>query len=194
MSREILRAYRWGSNARMIVDVADLGYIRDEVLDATYGLGGFWRKWTPKTLVANDLNSPLATHHFDFRHLPFNNHRFPTVVYDPPYKLNGTPTGDAMDQRFGTGRHLTIKERLEMITEGAEECWRVTRDTLLVKCMDQVVSGQMVWQTVILTNLLNARGARLVDRFDFLMTPRKQPSGRVQKHARANYSTLLVFQ
>jgi hypothetical protein len=191
---EIMRADRWNTNAAMIADaVMPLGYIEGSVLDATYGeCGGFWKDYRPEGLVTNDLNAD-ADHHHDFRAFPFPDRAFTTVVYDPPYKLNGRPQDDVMDQRFGTGQYLTIGERLAMIEDGAVECWRITDKWLLVKCMDQVVSGRMCWQTHRITNLLVPLGARLKDRFDFLTTPRKQPEDRGQKHARSNYSTLLVF-
>lgn len=192
---EIMRAHRWGTNAKMIAEaVHPLGYLSDgTILDATYGeAGGFWKEWRPPTLTTNDLNAPADLHH-DFRAFPFEDRSWGAVVYDPPYKLNGTPADDVMDQRFGTGQVLTIGERLAMIEDGAVECWRVTACRLLVKCMDQVVSGQMVWQTMRIANLLAPLGARLQDRFDFLTTPRAQPGNRPQKHARSNYSTLLVF-
>lgn len=191
---EIMRAHRWGTNAALVADVARLGYIEGDVFDATYGeCGGFWKQWRPDDLTTNDLNAP-AEWDLDFRDLhPFRNQAFDTVVFDPPYKLNGTPQDDVMDQRFGTGQRLTIGERIRMIEDGAVECWRVTDKWLLVKCMDQVVSGQMNWQTLWITNLLVHHRARLKDRFDLLTTPRAQPGNRPQQHARSNYSTLLVF-
>lgn len=190
---EVMRAHRWGTNASLMCDVQRLGYVEGEVLDATYGVaGGFWTLYRPQWLVTNDLNAP-ADMGFDFRRFPLPDGWCDTVVYDPPYKLNGTPADDVMDARFGTGTHATIGERVAMIEAGAVECWRLTRKWLLVKCMDQVVSGQMVWQTHLIHNLLAPLGARLKDRFDFLTTPRAQPGNRPQQHARSNYSTLLVF-
>lgn len=193
MSDEVMRAHRWGTNAALIADVARLGYIEGPVLDATYGeCGGFWKAWRPEDLTTNDLNAD-ADLRYDFRAFPLPDRAYTTVVYDPPYKLNGTPADDVMDQRFGTGQTMTIGERLAMIYDGAAECWRIADQRLLIKCMDQVVSGRMCWQTHEITNLLVPLGARLEDRFDFLTTPRAQPGNRPQQHARANYSTLLIF-
>ena len=196
---EIMRAYPWKTNAAMIADaVAPLGYIEGNVLDATYGAaGGFWTEYRPDDLTTNDLYTDTADHHADFRDLPFAGESFTTVVYDPPYKLNGTPAMGAMDDRFGVGTDewptLNSTEKMLMIRDGAIECWRVTNRWLLVKCMDQVEGGKMRWQTHMITVALAAHGARLVDRFDFLTTPRPQPGGRAQRTARSNYSTLLVF-
>lgn len=174
--------------------VRPLGYIEGLTLDATYGeAGGFWKEYRHPHLVTNDLNAEGCDFKEDFRDLPFRDREFTTVVYDPPYKLNGTPAMGEMDQRFGVGEYMTLDEKLTMIWLGAIECWRVTDKWLLVKCMDQVVSGATCWQTIRITNLLEPMGARLKDRFDLLTTPRPQPGNRGQKHARSNYSTLLVF-
>lgn len=195
---EILRADRWGTNAAMIADaVVPLGYIEGDVFDATFGThGGFWTKHRPESLTTNDLNAPGCDYKEDFRVLPFADRQWTTVVFDPPYKLNGTPTDADMDSRFGTaGEHAKLNRegKLAMIRDGAIECWRTTDRWLLAKCMDQVEGGQMRWQTHLIHSTLELLGARLVDRFDFLTNPRPQPGDRVQRTARSNYSTLLVF-
>jgi len=193
---EILRADRWGTNAHMIAAaVVPLGYIEGDVFDATYGQhGGFWKEYRPADLVTNDLNAP-ADFHEDFTAFSFDDNASGTVVYDPPYKLNGTPAMGDMDSRFGTGEgRLNREQKLAMIRAGALECYRITSRWLLVKVMDQVEGGQMRWQTVMVHQALEELGARLVDRFDFLTTPRPQPGERRQLTARSNYSTLLVFK
>ena len=44
---------------------ATLGYLRPEwtTLDATYGLGRFWKLWRPEVLIGNDLHTEADTHH-----------------------------------------------------------------------------------------------------------------------------------
>lgn len=192
---EILRADRWGTNARMIAEaVVPLGYIEGDVFDATYGQhGGFWKQYRPADLTTNDLNAP-ADFHEDFTDFSFDDRAATTVVFDPPYKLNGTPALGDFDSRFGVGEPMTRDEKMGMIRAGAVECWRITDRWLLVKVMDQVEGGKMRWQTVMVHNALEPLGARLVDRFDFLVNPRPQPGERVQRTARSNYSTLLVFK
>lgn len=193
---EILRARRWETNARMIAEaVMPLGYIEGDVFDATYGKhGGFWKEWRPVDLTTNDLNAP-ADFHEDFTAFSFDDDAATTVVFDPPYKLNGTPAMGDMDQRFGTGeKGLNREQKLTMIRDGALECYRIAARWLLVKVMDQVEGGRMRWQTDLVTDALVPLGARKVDRFDFLTTPRAQPGDRRQCTARSNYSTLLVFR
>lgn len=188
-----IRATRaWPTNAHMIADVAKLGYLDGAVLDATYGEGNFWTVWRPVSLTTNDLWKP-ADHHYDFRAMGFPDHAFHAVVFDPPYKLSGTPALGQFDYRYGTDKAMTFTERMALLREGALECARVASSHLLIKCQDQVVSGRVYWQTDYFTSLLTAGGWTKVDRFDFVYNPRPQPGNRRQQHARRNSSQLLVF-
>lgn len=193
----ILTATAWPTNADLIADVAKLGYLDGSVLDVTYGYGVFWQKFKPDDFTACDIDpekSPIG-HSVDFRCLPISWRReFDTVVLDPPYKLNGTPT-DSVDERYGVHLASTWQDRYANIMAGMNECMAVTRKYLLLKCMDQVVSGKKRWQTIDFVNHACGYGKmELVDRFDMLVTPRPQPEGRRQLHAQGNYSTLLVFE
>lgn len=183
------------TNAKLMVDVHRLGWIGDDdlTLDATYGQGRFWNTWRPKHLLTNDLDPERETnYHHDVRALPFADGAFHCVVFDPPYKLNGTPSGP-MDDAYGVGGGYTNREgRHELIGKGVTECQRIAERTLLVKCMDQVNSGQVRWQGQFVVNTVVQYGWRLADSLHVL-SGRPQPAGRSQKHSRRNYSTLLVF-
>jgi hypothetical protein len=187
----------WPSNADLIRDCARLGYLRSDwrTLDPTWGYGAFWTLWLPDELWASDLNpakSPVGES-VDFRDLPWADRFFDAVVFDAPYKLNGTPTED-VDERYGVHVPTEWRERMAMIRDGITECARVLGDgCLLVKCQDQVCSGKVRWQTVDFTNHAMSLGLGLVDRLDFL-SYRPQPHGRRQVHARRNASTLLVLK
>lgn len=190
--RDVLGAHDWRTNGHMIEDVARLGYLDGRVLDATLGESTFWNEWKPEYLATNDLYKPALYNH-DFRYFPENWAGFwDSVVFDPPYKLSGTPSLGQFDQRYGIDRPMKVQDRLKLILDGAVECWRITKGFLLVKCQDQVVSGNVVWQTSLIKDTLSWHDARLVDRFDFIYTPRPQPVAR-QVHARRNTSQLLVF-
>ena len=195
----VLAADTWRSNAELIADVAKLGYLKADyrTLDPTYGLGVFWRRWRPDDLVACDLDpakSPLGRS-VDFTNLPWPAGSFSAVVLDPPYKLNGTPTAD-IDARYGVDEREHWRDRLDLIERGIAECARVLRPggTFLLKCADQVCSGQIRWQTDEFSHHAAAVGFRKVDRFDMLGHARPQPRGRRQVHARGRGSTLLVFE
>lgn len=196
----IVHAIADRDNAALMLDCYVLGYIRqgDGVLDATYGLGRFWNDYKPKNLHRNDLNPGTdADTHYDFRAFPFCDRSFDVVVLDPPYKLNGTPSrgGPAsLDVDYGVGQgYVAWRARHEMIDNGIIECARLAGRVLLVKCMDQVSSGKVRWQTFEFARVAIGEGFDLID---MLHVPgeRVQPEGRRQVHARRNYSTLLVLQ
>lgn len=185
----------WATNGDLIADVARVGWLTADmsVLDVTWGKGRFWTKWRPRILVGTDIDperSPSGRA-VDFRELPFGDRRFDAVVFDPPYKLNGTPRLET-DEVYGTGEVARWQDRMALIRDGAAECARVARKVVLVKCQDQVCSGQMRWQTDVVTEAVCAKGFRKADRFD-MIGGREQPAGRSQKHARGRGSTLLVF-
>ena len=191
---------KWATNADLIADCARLGYLREDwrTLDPTYGYGTFWQKWRPDSLVGTDLDpaKSQASYVVDFTAMPFDDGYFDCVVFDPPYKLNGTPSDtDGADERYGVhGDYFRWEDRMQLCRDGISECARVLGDGyLLVKCQDQVCSGKVRWQTIDFTNHAASLGLGLVDRFDFL-SYRAQPAGRRQVHARRNASTLLVFK
>lgn len=68
------------------------------------------------------------------------------------------------------------------------------RGLVLVKCQDYITSGRLWPGTHHTTTRGLELGLRLVDRLEYLTSPRPQPSGRRQVHARRNLSTLLVWE
>lgn len=196
---DVLSVGTWKNNAELIRDVAHL-YLDPAwvVLDATWGMGGFWKEWSPVSgfLVKADLYPlPGIELRADFRRLPFASGSLDAAVFDPPYRLNGTPDLGAFDDRYGIGEYVPWQERMTLILDGAVECGRTVRKggILIVKIQDQVCSGKVVWQTDEVTAAL-AGTMQKVDRFDFVNAARKQPAGRKQVHARRNASQLLVFR
>ncbi len=191
----VLSIDEWADNGHLIADVARLGFLYGRVLDCTYGYGTFWGEYLPDDLWACDAvphKSPIGEP-ADFRALPFPSRFFDCVVFDPPYKLNGTPD-EAVDERYGVDVPKTWQDRMDLIAHGVVECARVLdKGYLLVKCQDQVSSGKVRWQTELVTDAAKVMRLGRVDRFDFL-GGREQPEGRAQKHARHNSSQLLVFK
>lgn len=198
MTDEIMAIGEWATNAALIADVARLGYIDEtaEVFDATYGQGRWWKLYRPPSLLTNDIDKTTDAYwNYDVRALPgIWADRFGTVAFDPPYKLNGTPSGP-MDDSYGVGHARSRTERHDLILGGLEGCARVCAPGghLLVKVQDSVNSGKVRWQTDIVTGTACELGLDKVDSFLF-RSHRPQPAGRRQQHARRNYSTLLVFQ
>ncbi len=127
----------------------------------------------------------------DFTRLPFRDRAFDAVVFDGPYKLNGTPDEET-DERYGVHLPTRWQDRMTLLEAGTVEAARVARRRLLVKCQDQVCSGEIRFQTRLLADVAEAQGFRLVQMLH-KEGGRPQPEGRRQVHARQNYSTLLVL-
>jgi len=190
----VLAIHKWKDNAELIADCAKLGYLEGKVLDPTWGEGNFWTRYRPKILIGTDAVTPKSPigYSVDFRHQPWADQEFDSVVFDPPYKLNGTPDPE-WDEKYGVHIPTRWQDRMALIRDGAVECARIAKTYLLVKVQDQVSSGKIRWQTDEVTNAVLPLGFEKHDRFDFL-SYRAQPEGRSQKHAHRCSSQLLVFK
>lgn len=158
----ICAATKWPTNADMIVDIVELGYIKpdDIVVDLTYGRGLWWSKYRPAALTAN-LDSDAAFSDADlsllggswlsrdFRDLgmAFLSDFYDVAVFDPPYvAMGGRETSglpDFMD-RFGLKDAAVTPELLQADNElGLREAMRVTKPggLILAKCAPYISSG-----------------------------------------------------
>lgn len=191
----IFAATDWPTNAHMIADCKRLNYINGLVVDVTYGEGNFWTIYRPDGLVGHDKWKGDGV---DFRALPEADGSVDTLVFDPPYKLSGTPALGEMDDRYGVdARHPNSWQTVhQIIRDGIKEAGRVVRSGghLLLKCMNQVAGGKVRWQTDEFTRAAMMVGFRKQDQLEFLRKGRPQPEGTVQLHARRNLSSLLVFE
>jgi hypothetical protein len=209
------------TNAELMVDCATLGYLDGSVIDMTYGLGRFWAKHHPAHLVTVDLDPTLnADIVADFTNLPFPDRSFRSAVFDPPYKLNGTSTGKGpatSDVDYGVGGgYASIAERHALIFAGMTEAARLVEvgGIVIVKCQDQVCSGDIQFQTDLVRDHGLTIGLRKIDVLH-VGGYRKQPArtrkhdacrghgcdgcvnGRIesrQQHAARDYSTAVVFE
>jgi hypothetical protein len=134
--------------------------------------------------------------HFNVRDLScyFSNHYYDVVVFDPPYKLNGTDRGEGA--RYGVaGENVRWQDRMDLMHAGFVQCARVCKvgGIVLFKLQDQVSSGKVRWQRFHAWDWAKECGLELVDMLDML-GGRPQPAGRKQMHARRNSSTLMVFR
>lgn len=180
----------WPTNGHLIADAAKLGYLRGTVLDPTYGEGVWWNTWRPRRLIAHDIQLDAV----DFCALPYKAHRFGTIAYDPPYKLNGTPD-PIVDAPYGVDIPARWQDRMALCIEGATECVRVLAPGghLLWKCQNQVCSGRVRWQVDVFTQHAESLGLVKVTQFNKI-GGRPQPKRKGQVHPENNYSTLLVLR
>lgn len=173
------------TNAQAIRDAHLLGYIGDTdiIIDVTYNTGKFWKLWTPHWLTKNDLDPRYGEVHDDWRSLHWDDATFDVVVFDPDYKLQGTSSNKgpaSSNAAYGMDReYRPVADQLELIGDGLAECVRVCKPTgkILVKTMDQVVSGDKQWLAKTLWLAMRTKNCRLVDEIH-VFGHRAQPKDR----------------
>jgi hypothetical protein len=187
----------------MIADVARLGYLQEDwnTLDATYGLGTWWKLWRPLALWTNDINPESDSDwNFDFRDTSFATGMFDAIAFDPPYVCVGGRSTSGLPgyhARYGmTDAPTTPGGVQDQINDGLIEMSRLVKPggIILTKCQDYVSSGKMWTGTYRTQHFANLLGLDTIDRLEHIGDARPQPSGRRQVHARRNLSTLLVFR
>lgn len=201
----VLGAFNWPSNAELIEDVARLGYLRKEwrTLDPTYSKGVWWKKFRPDHLVYHDWKPDLI----DFRDLPYRDGFFDVAAFDPPYVSTGGRDSSTMDDfnaRYGLHDAPTSPQELHHYNcQGLLECARVANRYVLVKCCDYISSGHRFNGIYEMERfIIEEMKLKIEDKFiHYAVAPRAQPKrtrkdGKpsVQKHARNNYSALLIVK
>lgn len=144
---KILPSVFTGTNADLVAAVADL-YLAGSVCDVTYGEGAWWTRYQPDRLVAHDLHKLDGV---NFTALPEADDTYDAVCYDPPYVLSGGESSAALDdgvgfqQRYGIGigrlEHNSARAFETLLRGGLQECARVSRRYVLVKCMEFAQGG-----------------------------------------------------
>jgi len=188
----IMAATRWKTNAHLIADVAQLGYLKTDIptLDTTYGRGSWWKKWSPTTLIANGTDpkyNPDIT--ADFRSMPFPDESFSQITYDPPYVVKGgrrTSTMEDHQERYGMVNAPTNPvEGQRLVNDGLAESARLLArgGVLLVKAQDYVSSGRVHWGVDETTIFARSLGLRKVDQFLFLNNGSAQDKERTKRCA-----------
>jgi len=188
----------WATNAELINDVSRLGWIGDEVLDLSYGLGKFWSDWQPTFLTRNDLDPDKGDFSHDARMIPPEwLARFDTTVWDPPYRMSGRPD-NVMGNRYGIDVPRSAKEIIDLLVAGTRSAVVCTRGegTVLVKCQNTINGGRYIDQErfVIAAATGTSDDVELIGRFLLVTNPQKQPEDREQKTPRNNVSALLAFR
>lgn len=148
------------TNAQLIRGIAPL-YLTGDVLDATYGRGGWWRLHLPLSFTAHDL----ATDGVDFTALPEPDSTFDAACFDPPYIPQGSHTTrpDFTDMFGLTPR--TEPALWALIDAGLSEMARVTRPGgyVITKCCDYVQGASLTCGLVFMTDLAKLHGLALHD-------------------------------
>ena len=196
------------TNADLLFDAMRIGWVGELVFDATSGQEVFWQRWRPAELHTNDLHVSSAHWCFDYLK-PWEGQTLPevggtvdgadlvgafdTVVFDPPYQLNGKPT-DFYGSRYGLAGRVRVPQRLAEIRQGAVNCARLVAPdgTLLVKCMDQVSLFEVHFQTqMVIEAIAGLKRFKLLGLLE--LTEPKPRTQDKQVTPRFNRSTLLAF-
>lgn len=163
------------------------------VLDMTFGTGAFWDK--PPTITL-DLNQK-ANIKGNFNYLPLPSNFFDIVVFDPPYRMNGGFTINHSTTTRYKNKRANYKLVPDYYKFGTIEAHRVLKHKgiLIAKMQDQVVSGNMYFQTNKMLSWAEKAGfIRLIDEIIVATGIRPQPQGRIQKHIRTAHSTFQVWR
>jgi tRNA G10 N-methylase Trm11 len=164
------------------------------------------------TILRSDLNADSADIRADFTNLPYPDDSLDALVIDPPYLYTGgwktMRNYFHDDNERWSGSTYGNKERAQTIRgvqavdqmyfRGIAEARRCLKHKgiVIIKCMDQVMSGKQVWAHITYNQFAESIGFRSEDIF---VTVRKtQPLMRhkpeAQKHARKNHSFFLVLR
>jgi hypothetical protein len=187
----ILPSVFQGTNADLIAAIAPY-YLTGSVCDLTYGEGNWWTRYQPDPFTAHDKYKLDGV---DFTALPEPDNTYDTVCFDPPYiPQGGTDHAPDFVDRFGLVQRPQL-ELWDMIAAGINEAARVTRDVVLIKCMDFVNSGRFhAWSIDV---AMEARRAGLDVHDIIIHHTGSGPGGHNifdPKRARRHHSYLLIFR
>lgn len=207
---KILPSVFQGTNADLMAAVAPF-YLTGSVCDVTYGEGKWWDRYKPDPFTAHDK---FKLDGVDFTALPEADNTYDTVCFDPPYVISGTHSSDRLgpefQDRYGIGLHnlgdmanttggSTSLE--EFICAGLDECIRVSREWVLVKCMEFSQGGHVQpWRSFHDIPYLVTDAARSVGCYKHDQIVHHTGSGPGghnifdPKRARRHHSYLLVFR
>jgi hypothetical protein len=161
-------------------------------MPVAYGLGRFWCDLPDLDVHANDLHPDKGDTSHDFTDTPWPDRWWPCVVFDPPYRIGGTPSTPEFDDAYGIEVPRPAAEVRALIEDGTREAVRLSSEFVLVKVQDHVSSGRLQPLTKWVTEVAETAGARLVDSAH-VEAGRAQPIGTRQVRFRHGYSTLLVM-
>jgi hypothetical protein len=196
MSGPILTA-TVGKNDVVFGDVLAL-YVPDgaDILDMTYGHGNFWRlvDRSKYNLVTNDWLVP-ADYAQDFRRMSLADTSFDCIVLDPPYMHGGATVKDSINKVY-RNQNTSHESVIRLYAGGMLEAARMLRKSgrLVLKCQDEIESGQQRLSHVELIHLGELFGFKLLDLFVVVQPSTPAMRESYQKTARKNHSYFLIME
>ena len=183
-----------GDNSEALPPILSL-YVPNgsRIADVTHGPGVFWKQ-VERNVTGSDIEPmPGVSLLADFATLPYAAESLECVVFDPPYKLTGTPkVRDRYGNKSGGWREVPgyyetgIAEANRILSPGG---------VLIVKCMDQVASGVQHWYHRIVYDLAVEDHGMFAEDLFVLVRPNPTPQPhRRQVHSHKRHSWFWVFR
>lgn len=177
-----------------------------KILDMTYGRGVFWKKVDREKYdcLFNDIDSELGDIHLDFRKMDgLNDESFNLAVLDPPYaSRSGSGIKCSIDRGYNNRKRMKelgifgTEATMQYYKEGMIEAFRLlkSKGILVVKCMDEIMSGKQQLNHITLINIGIQLGFIVEDLF--VLVQKNVPTMRhnYQLHARKNHSYYIIFR
>jgi tRNA G10 N-methylase Trm11 len=160
------------------------------IADVTHGKGAFWTKTdtTRYDLRPTDLLTGV-----DFRHLPYEPASIDCLMLDPPYMHGGPTIKESINKRYRND-NTSHESVIRLYASGLVEAARVLRKKgiCIVKCQDEIESGQQHFSHMELIQLLELLGFAIVDLFVLVQSTIPAIRDARQQHGRKNHSYALV--
>ena len=190
----ILTAKR-GNNSDLFPDILEM-YVpsKSKVADVTYGKGTFWKEVDTELFDLHRSDLKTGT---DLRNLPYETSSFDVIVIDPPYAHSSTVgIKPSIANSYNLNSICGRRNILSLYFNGMLEAWRVLKRNaiLIVKCQDEVESGQQRWNHVVIMGYAESLGFKCIDLFVLVRNNEPIMRHEHQKHARKNHSYFVVFK
>ena len=164
-----------------------------EVLDLTYGKGGFWREPLPPgiALIRNTLDPEVeAEFHRDYTATGLPPRCVDLAIFDPPHTADNGEDGHFWKIYGGSAKGSAALR--EDILAGVREAWRLSRRGILVKVADSAHGGELLLESAWV------QGAVEMLPYAILHTVKPQPlldpKHRIQRVPRNNGAVYLAFR
>lgn len=171
-------------------------------IDVTYSKGNFYKNDIPEPKYKVDIDPKYKdVIKADSRNLPFENERFSSIMFDPPFlattgkSLLKNDGNNIIGKRFGV--YPNEQALHEFYYESLVELYRVCRKNgfLIFKCQDKVSSGIQYFSHCFIYEKAVEIGWYSRDLFILLAKNRVIANWqRNQKHSRKFHSYFWVFQ
>lgn len=170
-------------------------------LDPTYSKGEFYKNFQKPTLRF-DLDPQSAdVKQADCRDLPLASNSVKSVMFDPPFVMNGESEKSADEKTGLIGKRFTSFKNYEelkaLYIPAINEFYRVLipKGLFVIKCQDSVVSGKNYFTHVDVFRWAEDAGFQnkdlfILERQKVMLDSREQ----TQRHARKVHSYFIVFR